>query len=79
MWTYDPSGRQVREEKLVNDNNYFVTAWDYNSADLMKTMTYPGGNNRQAGETVTYAYHSQMALNSVIGSGTYTLRARHRL
>ena len=44
-----------------------MTGWSYNSADLMATMTYPGGNTGQSGEVVTYGYHPQLALNSMTG------------
>ena len=45
-----------------------MTSWSYNSADLLATMTYPSGNARQVGETITYNYLKQMALNTVLGS-----------
>jgi hypothetical protein len=41
---------------------------EYNSADLQKTQTYPDGNSGSGGEVVTYGYHPQMSLNTVLSN-----------
>ena len=63
-WEYDYRGRLVKEIKRI-DNQSFTTEWDYNSADLPVTMTYPDG------ETVTNQYNSNMLLENVAGAETY--------
>lgn len=69
-WTYDNRGRKTQESKVISGagGGTFVTQWDYNSADLVKWMKYPGGN----GEQVAYSYYRQMALNNVCSyNGSY--------
>jgi hypothetical protein len=68
MWTYDARGQQIREEKIVGSDGIFVTGWLYNSAGLLKSMTYPGGNSRQTGEVVTFRYYPQLTLNTVLSN-----------
>ena len=67
-WTYDVRGNISQESKVVNSTT-FLSSWTYNSADLLRTMTYP--SNGGTAETVTYTYHPQMTLNSAIGTSTY--------
>jgi RHS repeat-associated protein len=45
-----------------------VTQWGYNSAGLVTSMKYPGGNAGEIGEEVSYAYNSQMTLNSLFSA-----------
>ena len=71
MWTYDTRGRLTREQKVVGTTDRFLTQWGYNSADLTTQMTYPGGNNYQAGEVVSFTYHPQILLNTATGLSTY--------
>jgi hypothetical protein len=52
--------------------------WSYNSADLVKTMTYPGGNAGQAGEVVTSTYNRRMGLDGVTGTSTYVQSTTYR-
>ena len=70
-WTYDTRGRLATESKVITSAGTFKTSWGYNSADLMTSMTYPGGTAGQAGEVVTLGYNSRMLLNSVIGASSY--------
>jgi RHS repeat-associated protein len=70
-WQYDARGRMTQESKAISGSGAFVTQYTYNSADLPLTMRYPADASGNLGETVTFAYHSQMLLNSVIGSDTY--------
>jgi YD repeat-containing protein len=69
-WTYDTRGRVTSEVKVMGTDQ-FKTMWSYNSADLVKTMTYPGGNAGQAGELVTSTYNRRMGVDGVSGSSTY--------
>ncbi len=55
----------------ITGSGTFVTQWGYNSADLVSSMVYPGGNGGQTGETVSYAYLPQMALETVNGLAAY--------
>ena len=41
--------------KIMKHQNQFLCS--YNSAGLPESITYPGGKNGQAGETVTYSYN----------------------
>jgi hypothetical protein len=43
----------------------FKTAWDYNSADMVKWMKYPLNNQGGIGEQVGYSYLNQVALDKV--------------
>jgi hypothetical protein len=64
-WYYDRRGRQTSETKSVTGSGTFLTQWGYNSADLVTSMKYPGGNALQVGEVVSYTYNAQMSLNSL--------------
>ncbi len=55
----------------ITGSGTFVTQWGYNSADLVSSMVYPGGNGGQTGETVSYTYLSRMALDTVSGLAAY--------
>ncbi|CAG1008547.1 hypothetical protein ANRL4_03903, partial [Anaerolineae bacterium] len=72
-WNYDVRGRLITETKTITGtgSGTFKTQWSYNSADQVTAMRYPGDNAGNLGETVTYNYYRQMALNSVSGSATY--------
>ncbi|MBX7237688.1 MAG: hypothetical protein K1X65_25150, partial [Caldilineales bacterium] len=48
-----------------------MTQWTYDAADRVKTMTYPGGNNSQVGEVVTYTYNPQGLVETMVGTSTY--------
>jgi RHS repeat-associated protein len=63
-WEYDTRGRLAQETKYIGSSP-FVTAWEYNSADLPITMTYPDD------EEVTFHYDSRALLDSVSGTDTY--------
>ena len=51
----------------LKDTWTFVTSWGYNSADAVKWMQYPGGDDGETGEKVSYDYHNQGSLDSVLG------------
>jgi YD repeat-containing protein len=70
-WDYDSRGRVTQETKTNSGSSTFFTQWGYNSADLVSSMTYPGGNGGQAGEVVNYTYYKQMAVDTVIGTSNY--------
>ena len=67
-WNYDVRGRQVGELRVVSGVGSFRTGWSYNSADLLQSMTYPGGSAGQAGEVVSYQYHPQGAIKSMLSN-----------
>ena len=64
-WTYDERGRLASETKNITGAGTFLTQWTYYANDAVKEMIYPGGNNGQAGEVVTYDYNSQALLKSM--------------
>ena len=65
-WNYDLRGRMLQEVKTISGAPAaFTTAWNYNSADMPTTITYPDG------EVVTNEYNDRMALQTVTGSQTY--------
>ncbi len=61
-WLYDDRGRLTQESKSITGGGTYVTQWEYNSADMLTRMIYPDG------EAVTYSYHRQGALNSLVSS-----------
>ncbi len=67
-WFYDERGRVTSETKAISGPGSFKTQYAYNSADMMTSMTYPGNNSNGAGETVTFGYNRQMALNQMYSS-----------
>jgi RHS repeat-associated protein len=67
-WAYDIRGRLEEEIKHITGAGTFLTSWRYNAADMIISMTYPGGNEGQPGEQVTYEYHPQGALDSLSSS-----------
>jgi YD repeat-containing protein len=71
-WTYDTRGRVAEEWRTVTGAGSFWTRWDYTSADLLASLVYPGGSGGETGETLTYAYHPQLALKSVASSTGYS-------
>jgi len=76
-WSYDARGRLVDESKAINGMGTYHSQWTYNSADLPSTMTYPADNANNLGETVTYTYLPQMALDSLVGQSTYQQSATY--
>jgi len=70
-WQYDTRGQIVSENKTISGQGTFLTQWSYNSAGLPVSITYPGGNNGQTGETVTYSYNKRMMLESMSGQDDY--------
>lgn len=71
IWTYDARGRVLTETRNITGSGSFKTQWTYNSADQVKTIRYPSNNTAGLGETVTYTYLPQMALDTVIGTNPY--------
>ena len=67
----------TQESKAISGSGTFVTQYTYNSADLPLSMRYPADASGNLGETVTFAYHPQMLLNSVIGNETYVKSTRY--
>ncbi|HNR46175.1 MAG TPA: RHS repeat-associated core domain-containing protein [Anaerolineaceae bacterium] len=71
-WTYDVRGRVILETRSIEDSAMylgdFTTQWTYNSADQVATIQYPSDNANGLGETVTYTYLPQMALDTMIGT-----------
>jgi len=61
-WKYDERGRVITETRTITNTGTFVTQWGYNSADQVDWMKYPGGNNREVGEQVSYSYDNRMSL-----------------
>ncbi len=70
QWSYDNRGQMIAERKVVG-SEVFYTRRGYNAAGLPGWIRYPGGNTGQSGERVSYTYHPQMLVNSVVGSDTY--------
>jgi RHS repeat-associated protein len=74
-WTYDARGRVTQETKVINGTGggTFKTQLSYYADDQVWTMTYPGGNAGQTGETVTNAYNPMGLVKSVVvmGASTY--------
>jgi RHS repeat-associated protein len=66
-WKYDLRGRMVEERKTISGAGTYTTAWEYNSADLVTKLTYPGGNDGSLGEWVTTSYLPQLSPD-VVGS-----------
>jgi len=67
----DDRGRLTKEEKAISGGGTFVTQWSYYADDQVWTMTYPGGNDEQTGETVTNAYNPMGLVKSVTGTNVY--------
>lgn len=69
-WTYDARGRVTKETKVIGGTGggTFVTQWSYDALDRVATMTYPGGNNSQSGEIVTFTYNPQGLLERMYRS-----------
>ena len=61
-WEYNAVGRVTKETQALSGQGSFVTQWGYFNAGLLSWMQYPGG------ETLTYGYHPQGALNSLTSS-----------
>ena len=64
-WTYDARGRMTSETRTVAGAGTYLTQWGYDSADQVVWMRYPGGSNGEQGETVSFSYHPQQALDAV--------------
>jgi RHS repeat-associated protein len=70
-WSYDNRGRTRQEIKAITGSGSFKTLWEYNSADLVSSITYPADAGGNSGEVVNYSYYPQMLLDSVSGTNTY--------
>jgi RHS repeat-associated protein len=76
-WTYDTRGRMTKETKTVTSVGTFVTQWQYNSADNVIWMKYPGGNASQVGEQVNFTYQPQNLVSTAVGTNTYLQSATY--
>ena len=72
-WVFDARSRVITETKTIDGTGggTFVTQFSYYTDDQVKDMWYPGGNNSETGEKVTFTYHPQVSLDDVVGSTTY--------
>jgi len=70
-WLYDNRGKVVKEIKTISGQGSFMTQWGYNSAGLLVSMTYPGGNSGLAGEVLNYTYNKRMLLETMSGNSNY--------
>ena len=69
-WKYDSRGRVISETQTIG-GSAFWTQWTYNSRDQVVTQVYPGGNAKQAGETVATAYGKWGQPARLTGTGGY--------
>jgi len=77
-WHYDPRGNIIRELKNITlGGGSFLTQWTYNSAGLVTSLTYPGGNSGQAGEEVQYTYNKRSLLETMIGTNNYIISSQY--
>jgi RHS repeat-associated protein len=76
-WTYDARGRMTGESKAINNFGTYTTAWSYNSADAVASMTYPGGSDGSAGETVTFTYTPQLTSDTATGDNAYVIQTQY--
>lgn len=76
-WTYDKFGRVIQENRQVNGGSY-TFAFGYTQGNVPVSITYPGGNSGQLGETVTtdYWWVTGQPKNHV-GDGTYVTQANY--
>jgi RHS repeat-associated protein len=70
-WDYDSRGRMTSETKTVTGAGTYTTAWTYNYADQVATMTYP------TGETLNYSYLNQLLPNAMSGTNAYVTETRY--
>jgi len=71
VYSYDDRGR-VSAETVWIDGNSYDTAYTYDAADRMVTMTYPGGS-----EVVTTTWNMQGLPETMSGSSTYVAEANY--
>jgi RHS repeat-associated protein/uncharacterized repeat protein (TIGR01451 family) len=66
-WLYDGRGRVITATQVISSagGGTFVTAWGYDSADRLRTLTYPDG------EVVTTTYTAEGQPKALIGRDTY--------
>ncbi|MCC7352426.1 MAG: RHS repeat-associated core domain-containing protein, partial [Anaerolineae bacterium] len=69
-WIYDARGRVISETKVIS-GEVFSTAWTYDSADRLRSMSYPADSEGRLGETVVYTYDLRSNLRFV-ASPAYT-------
>jgi len=75
--SYDARNRLTQQEWVIPGagGGTFRMSYSYNAADQRTTVTYPGGNNGQIGEQVSYGYNSVGQLTAVSGNGVQYLSA----
>lgn len=78
-WYFDTRGRQTQEAKVISGGGTFSSAWNYNSADMPASMTYPANNGGYTGETLTYAYLPQGTLANVATNYTIAKYVRNSI
>ncbi len=76
-WGYDARNRLIAETRNISGSGSFQTQWTYNSANQLHTIRYPANNAGGLGETVTYTYLPQMALNTVVGNSSYVSNTQY--
>ncbi|RPI57447.1 MAG: RHS repeat protein, partial [Chloroflexi bacterium] len=72
LYEYDNRGRTVKEQVKI-DNVTYTTLYDYDAADRVKTMTYPGS----PAEPVTTVYNLQGLPETLTGSSIYADSAEY--
>ena len=69
-WIYDARGRLIFQDKNIAGSSYMMY-WEYNSADLVSSFMYPGG------EVVTTNYLPQTSVDTVAGMDEYVLTSQY--
>ncbi|HHB91138.1 MAG TPA: RHS repeat-associated core domain-containing protein, partial [Anaerolineae bacterium] len=74
---YDARNRLTEQEWVIPGagGGTFRMSYAYNAADQQVSITYPGGNNGQAGEVVSHSYNDVGQLTGVSGAGVQYLSA----
>ncbi len=76
-WTYDKLGRVIQENRQVNGGSY-TFAFGYTQGNVPVSVTYPGGDSGQLGETVTTDYWWVTGQpKDHVGDGTYVTQANY--
>ena len=74
---YDARNRLTGQEWVIPGagGGTFRMSYAYNAADQQVSITYPGGNNGEAGEVVSNSYNDVGQLTGVSGAGVQYLSA----
>jgi RHS repeat-associated protein len=76
-WEYDARNRLIEQTRDVTNMGVYTLAWEYDSANQVTSVFYPGDEQGGLGEELTYTYTPQETLATLAGLAEYVSSASY--